>query len=597
MGSGSEAQLRAYQLEMRQNGNHIYLLHHAAQHGQVDVLARLLDAGADINRDGNNREKALHTAVQFGHLEVVQFLLARGADPNATADWPFPASPKIMTPMHYAVLFHSCTQAGVQLSLQMVNVLLDAGANPHSPPGVFRFACKEGRYDVATCILDRGGFPAPYPAGDRSALLFSLSHAVTTTGGMDSELTALMVSKLLDLDPTLILTVNDYEPEDEMKGQYTPLIEDPYEILGRANWAGRRRLTPLLAVAMGKPPLVDIMDLLLDLGADPNQAVSETGATVLHLLATPPPDEAPDAEAVQLLLAGGADASLQDTMGRTAADVAIHSAIKTQLQTQQEVPVRGMGPVIFSPGSSLDAIFAKLFELAPSVPVETQQGLLKLLAALKSSMDEAGDAAPHRMEVEDDSLYALDYCLRNLDDERVFPALELLRLVVTDHEGRSRWICHPQLSSPIAVMNKYGGGCQDSADTLPQIVRLLTLRLACNLFTTRSSGAYLVLATSNRRITTALAAFDASTWRRGIVPDESYDDWLCELVAAVSTALQREDDEMTSTCLLVALGCLLRGASDTVLMLATGIELREILDVKIRATEATNSGMRTLIPS
>ncbi|KAJ3135643.1 hypothetical protein HDU90_003718 [Geranomyces variabilis] len=275
-----------------------------------------------------------------------------------------------------------------------------------------------------------------------------------------------------------------------------------------------------------------------------------------------------------------------------------------------------MEPVIFPPGSSLDNIFPKRFELAPSVPVETQQGLSKLLAALKSSTDEAGDATPHRMEVEDDSLYALDWCLRNLDDESVFPALELLRLVVTDHEGRSRWICHPQLSSPIAVMNKYGGGCQDSADTLPQIVRLLTLRLACNLFTTRSSGAYLVLATSNRRITTALlintllaedadvrggaaflafniAAFDANTWRRGVIPDESYDDWLCELVAAISMALQREKDESTSACLLVALGCLLRGASDTVLMLATAIELCEILDVKIRATEATNSIKRT----
>ncbi|KAI8591666.1 ankyrin repeat-containing domain protein [Geranomyces variabilis] len=338
MGSGSEAQLRAYQLEMRQNGNNIHLLHHAAQHGQVDVLARLLDAGADIDRDGNNREKALHTAVQFGRLEVVQSLLARGADPNATADWPFPASPRIMTPIHYAVLFHSCTQAGVQLSLQMVNALLDAGANPHSPPGVFRFACKEGRYDVATCILDRGGFPAPYPAGDRSALLFSLSYAVTSTRGMDRGPIALMVSRRLDLDPTLILTVNDYEPEDEMKGHYTPLIEDPYKILGRANCAGRQRQTPLLAVARGEPPLDGIMDDLLDLGADPNQAVSETGATVLHLLATPPSDEAPDAAAVKLLLARGADASLHDAMGRTAAEVATHSAIKTLLQSQKEMP-------------------------------------------------------------------------------------------------------------------------------------------------------------------------------------------------------------------------------------------------------------------
>ena len=51
-------------------------------------LARvLLDAGADVNRQGEGGFTALHSAAQNGDEELVRLLLERGADPGlATAD-------------------------------------------------------------------------------------------------------------------------------------------------------------------------------------------------------------------------------------------------------------------------------------------------------------------------------------------------------------------------------------------------------------------------------------------------------------------------------------------------------------------------------
>jgi uncharacterized protein len=46
----------------------------------VEVLARLLDAGADPNQRGINDWTALHMAVHETNVEAVRLLLARGAD-------------------------------------------------------------------------------------------------------------------------------------------------------------------------------------------------------------------------------------------------------------------------------------------------------------------------------------------------------------------------------------------------------------------------------------------------------------------------------------------------------------------------------------
>ncbi|WP_435881363.1 ankyrin repeat domain-containing protein [Streptomyces bobili] len=57
----------------------------AAENGDVAAVARLLDAGADVDAPNSVRRTALELAVSAGHAETVRLLLAAGADPRRPA--------------------------------------------------------------------------------------------------------------------------------------------------------------------------------------------------------------------------------------------------------------------------------------------------------------------------------------------------------------------------------------------------------------------------------------------------------------------------------------------------------------------------------
>lgn len=67
----------------------------AANEGDEDLAAKLLDAGQDVNARDRNGETPLHFAVRAGNAEMVMFLLDNGARNEAS-------SFLIGTPMHYA---------------------------------------------------------------------------------------------------------------------------------------------------------------------------------------------------------------------------------------------------------------------------------------------------------------------------------------------------------------------------------------------------------------------------------------------------------------------------------------------------------------
>jgi truncated hemoglobin YjbI len=58
-------------------------LHMAARRGNVDVIAALLDGGADIEARDSMGETALRRAVNCNKVEAAKLLLARGADPHS----------------------------------------------------------------------------------------------------------------------------------------------------------------------------------------------------------------------------------------------------------------------------------------------------------------------------------------------------------------------------------------------------------------------------------------------------------------------------------------------------------------------------------
>jgi len=62
------------------NDNNWTPLHRAALCGQVEVVQRLLNKGADMNAQSHDRNTPLHIASIAGKLEVVRLLLDHGAD-------------------------------------------------------------------------------------------------------------------------------------------------------------------------------------------------------------------------------------------------------------------------------------------------------------------------------------------------------------------------------------------------------------------------------------------------------------------------------------------------------------------------------------
>ncbi len=58
-------------------------LHMAARRGNVDVIAALLDGGADIEARDSAGDTPLRRAVNLNKLEAARLLLARGADPHS----------------------------------------------------------------------------------------------------------------------------------------------------------------------------------------------------------------------------------------------------------------------------------------------------------------------------------------------------------------------------------------------------------------------------------------------------------------------------------------------------------------------------------
>ncbi|KAF7321172.1 ANK-REP-REGION domain-containing protein [Mycena chlorophos] len=149
----------------------------AASRGHSDVVALLLDAGADITttNDDDEKKQALHFAVIERHLETARALLERGAPVDAKFGWDGSSE----TALHRA-----CGTGQVE----MAALLLDHGAalecEGHfgTPLG---FAVRNRRLEVVRMLLERGadatvdvplhvipeGAPVP-PAPLRSNLLY-----------------------------------------------------------------------------------------------------------------------------------------------------------------------------------------------------------------------------------------------------------------------------------------------------------------------------------------------------------------------------------------------------------------------------------------
>lgn len=113
----------------------------AARFGNLEIVKKLVNAGADVNQTQMNGEGALANAANNDNYEVAEYLLEKGADPNKIA-------------------YQGITPLAVAESSRMIKLLLAYGADPNIPdcdgdlPIIARIDNHD--YESAKLLIDAG---------------------------------------------------------------------------------------------------------------------------------------------------------------------------------------------------------------------------------------------------------------------------------------------------------------------------------------------------------------------------------------------------------------------------------------------------------
>lgn len=236
----------------------------AAHHGNLAMVKMLVDAGARVNVLDMQNETPLFEAAYHGHIDIVRFLLQCGASPNFK-------NRKYSRPLN---------AAAYQNHLEVVRCLLDHGARPSLK--MLRRAASRNHSAVVQLVLDH-----------MKPRLEALSHGEQTRLACIAAACGLdyILKRLIDIGwdansmpcPTFPL-VRDHAPTAR---QATPLSWAAYNghistvrlLLSHGADPGGNPgdlvdaesvHSPLAVPLIGKHAGVEIVQMLLDAGADPD---------------------------------------------------------------------------------------------------------------------------------------------------------------------------------------------------------------------------------------------------------------------------------------------------------------------------------------
>jgi len=321
-------------------------LMNVARVGRADAVTLLLDRGATIDAaDGTYQQTALMVAVRENHPDIVKLLIARGASVNARTrvgrapQWILPNSvpgfghgigivrgglpprgsrapvPGGMTPLLYAA------RDG---RMDIVRMLLEAGADINQRDAneitPLIIAITNNHPDVARDLIDRGADIKAVDWYGRTAL-----WAAVETRNMDVD-NAEPFENGVDRGPVLdvirILLERGADPNTRTK-ETPPIRRQMLRVTGSLAWVDFTGQTPFLTASLSGD--LSVMRLLLEYGADPyiptfGGTTALMAAAGVNWVVDQTADEGPKAllEAVKLCYDLGLDVNAVNSMGLTA---------------------------------------------------------------------------------------------------------------------------------------------------------------------------------------------------------------------------------------------------------------------------------------
>ncbi|XP_033742446.1 ankyrin repeat domain-containing protein 50-like isoform X2 [Pecten maximus] len=156
----------------RTDGQRRTALHYAANNGNDEMTAMLIQRGANIDCVDEDGVTPLYTASKHGHTAIVRRLLTAGAD-ISTSTSTESASPGFY-PLHIAV-FH-CHIDVVRLLCDACPEMVDVRTTTEKTPLIL--ACYTGRRDIVLLLLKCGADPNVKDSLHQTPLLYALSQGL-----------------------------------------------------------------------------------------------------------------------------------------------------------------------------------------------------------------------------------------------------------------------------------------------------------------------------------------------------------------------------------------------------------------------------------
>ena len=424
-------------------------LHFASRSGHAPVMKVLVDRGAAVDAATSTGATALMLAASSGSVEAVGLLLDAGADPNVTE-----AAQGQTALMFAAALDRSDVAvllvkrgAGVGVASKVVDL-----SGVTAPEDKLQQEIREAQNARSSTSASGARRPAPAPDGDGKNEIagvtrpFRYNELIGKHGG----LTALHFAARQGAFQTVRALVaagadvNQVSPADAVSPLLIAAINGQFDIAAyllergaNPNLAGANGVTPLYAVLniewaprmfypqpraqlQQQTGYLDLMNALLDKGADPNARlrkklwytqynfdllrIDESGATSFWRAAY-----ASDIEAMQLLAARGADpwipttkpASNRDRQGGTRGtdESKDHSGLPP-------TPVGGAGipPLLAAAGAGYGEGFAgNAHRFAPAGMLAAVKYLVETLHVDVNAVDHEGYTAMHHAAARGDN--------------------------------------------------------------------------------------------------------------------------------------------------------------------------------------------------